>query len=494
MKLLVVSNMYPTADSPVSGIFVHEHVKALRRSGMDARVVSGKPLWLFARHPRLSLRRAKEEFAERRRSLEWDEYDGVPVARLNYFVANFRILSLIQPYLHPFAYAQSLRTRLTALASNFPYEMVHTHTAFLDGRAGELAARFRKVPMVLTEHTGPFSLVAESWRLRRHTVFGMKVADKIVAVSRALADEIQKRLPEVDPAKILVLPNGVDTNFFDPEVEEADRLGRASAEIPNMPEVQRAKTELILMSFILGLRQGLIEMGETPVDGRSLALCIDAAIRGGIGEGPYQAILAEAGLPTRIITPEFGSDDRLAPLRSPITFLWVGHLVAVKRVDRLLKAFATVLLEQPNLHLRLLGGGELEVSLKQQAIGLAIADKVTFLPHLDRAGVRSEMARADCLVISSETETFGVVGIEALAMGLPVLSTDCGGPADYVLGHDVGELVENSTKGLTNGIRKMIGRLKEFDRASIRRYAVENYDFEIVARRLCELYEALRRS
>ncbi|MFX5603039.1 glycosyltransferase, partial [Acinetobacter baumannii] len=79
-------------------------------------------------------------------------------------------------------------------------------------------------------------------------------------------------------------------------------------------------------------------------------------------------------------------------------------------------AFAIARRRQPALRLRLVGGGHLEGSLKQQASRLGIDDVVTFVPNVSRDGVCREMARADFLVISSETETFGVVGIEALAM------------------------------------------------------------------------------
>ena len=414
MKVLVVSNMYSTEENPVGGIFVHEQVKALRRFGVDVRVATGKPLWL-SRRPHRAARRVLRELADRRRSFQWTEYDGVPVATFSYFAGGFA-----RPFLRPWFYANSLRRLLPSLAAGFDYDLVHAHTAFLDGRAAAGAARLRNVPLALTEHTGPFSLVTDDRRMRRHTVFAMNAADQIIAVSNALRDEIEGRLPEVDPRKIMVLPNGVDCEFFDP------------------------------------------------------CIC------------PNQAGLATAGTNTKSAEEIPTAHDT-----ETITALWVGHLVEVKRVDRLLDAFAMVAPHVPRPRLRLVGSGVLEAVLKRKAGELQVADKVTFVPTRDRAGVRAEMASADFLVISSEVETFGVVGIEAMAMGLPVVATNCGGPPDYVTGPDIGELVDNSTEGIAAGLRNMAARHSSIDRAKIRRQAVTNFDFGLLARRLGELYSDL---
>ncbi|MFX5494090.1 hypothetical protein ABTD62_20345, partial [Acinetobacter baumannii] len=82
---LVVSNMYPSPDHPAGGIFVHEQVKALRRAGIDARVVSGRPLLLSPSRPRFSARRALAELRARGRPFAWGEHDGVPLVEFNYF-------------------------------------------------------------------------------------------------------------------------------------------------------------------------------------------------------------------------------------------------------------------------------------------------------------------------------------------------------------------------------------------------------------------------
>ena len=71
----------------------------------------------------------------------------------------------------------------------------------------------------------------------------------------------------------------------------------------------------------------------------------------------------------------------------------------------------------------------------------ALTEQVTFLGSLTREQVRQEVSEADAFVLSSEYETFGVVVIEALALGKPVIATRCGGPESIVV-PSVGYLVE----------------------------------------------------
>lgn len=481
MKILVVSNMYPTSANPVGGIFVHEQVKALRRAGMDARVVSGRPLWLSGRRPRHALGTVRAELRSRQKPFVWTEYDGVPTASFNYFAG-----ALARPWVYPLIYRHGLLALIPDLVRGFPYDIVHTHTAFLDGRAGAAAAAFRSVPMVLTEHTGPFSLVTDDWRFRQHTLAGMKKAQRVIAVSGALKVEIMRRLPSVGAKQIQVVPNGVDIHFFDPDFVSGDGKNPVQSDWENL--LLAAKRELVLSNFIVGLRHAMLEFGDKPVSGNELARVIETATLTGIGEGPYREELQAAGL---FAKPVIQTDDQGKDLGEQVKALWVGHLVDVKRVDRLLEAFAIASRRRPALRLRLVGGGELETPLRQRASALDLDRALTFVPSRSRDGIRREMAAADFLVISSETETFGVVGVEAMAMGLPVLATDCGGPADYVTAPAYGELVGNTTEDLAIGLQRMVDRLAGFDKAAIRCHAAEHFDFDLVAGRLSDIYTEL---
>lgn len=135
--------------------------------------------------------------------------------------------------------------------------------------------------------------------------------------------------------------------------------------------------------------------------------------------------------------------DRLARTRSASPRDWTGrHYLAVGRLarqknfDLLLTAFAQI--ARPDDRLTIVGEGPLRAALVRRAIALGIAERVAMPGHQNRVDVW--FATADALVLSSDYEGLGIVVIEALAAGLPVVATDCGPNMSMLLG-DVGRLV-----------------------------------------------------
>ena len=109
----------------------------------------------------------------------------------------------------------------------------------------------------------------------------------------------------------------------------------------------------------------------------------------------------------------------------------VGRLHPDKDQATLLDGFAKALSNLPeNTLLAIAGSGPLENSLKEQAISLGIADRVRFLGQVPN--VRRLFAAFDLFVLSSDHEPFGMVLLEAMAAGVPVIATDCGGAPEVV--------------------------------------------------------------
>lgn len=120
------------------------------------------------------------------------------------------------------------------------------------------------------------------------------------------------------------------------------------------------------------------------------------------------------------------------------TLLACGRLTKQKDYPTLLRAFA--MLRGAGLRLNILGDGELRDSLRRVVAELGLADKVTFLGF--QHDPFSHMRSADIFVLSSRWEGFGNVLVEAMAMGTPVVSTDCPhGPSEIIADGESGLLV-----------------------------------------------------
>ncbi|MFQ6591393.1 MULTISPECIES: glycosyltransferase [Pseudomonas] len=111
----------------------------------------------------------------------------------------------------------------------------------------------------------------------------------------------------------------------------------------------------------------------------------------------------------------------------------VGRLHPDKDQATLLKGFALALAQLPaESKLAILGSGRLEQDLKSQARELGIADRVLFLGQVPNA--RLYFRAFDAFALSSDHEPFGMVLLEAMAAGVPLLATACGGAREVVEG------------------------------------------------------------
>jgi glycosyltransferase involved in cell wall biosynthesis len=157
------------------------------------------------------------------------------------------------------------------------------------------------------------------------------------------------------------------------------------------------------------------------------------AVRPYAGERPIEIV------PNVVDTAFFALPPAPRP-SEPFRFLTVGLLTPKKGIDLLVQAFAAGFQSRPDVILEIAGDGPERAALGRLAQQLGVADRVAFLGLLDRAGVRAAMWRANCYVLASTKETFGVALIEAMATGLPVIATRSGGP-DGLVAPELGRLV-----------------------------------------------------
>lgn len=121
----------------------------------------------------------------------------------------------------------------------------------------------------------------------------------------------------------------------------------------------------------------------------------------------------------------------------PEVVLAAGRLSPEKGVDVLIDAFARM--QRREARLIIAGDGPDRRALEAQARRLGVADRITFLGHV--ADIRPLYRETRALAVPSRTEAFGMVVVEALAHGLPIVATACTGPVEILEGGLYGRLV-----------------------------------------------------
>jgi glycosyltransferase involved in cell wall biosynthesis len=169
------------------------------------------------------------------------------------------------------------------------------------------------------------------------------------------------------------------------------------------------------------------------------------------------------------------------------SFLAIAHLSENKGIDVLINSFALKFANRTDTHLTIGGDGPIRNDLIALACKLGVEDRVTFLGALSRGAVRDAMWNANALVVSSFHETFGIVLVEAIATGIPVIATRCGGPNDIVI-EEIGIQVKpGDVEDLADALEKMrSGPL--YSSETLRKHAQKKYDRPVFAKLLKAVY------
>lgn len=171
------------------------------------------------------------------------------------------------------------------------------------------------------------------------------------------------------------------------------------------------------------------------------------------------------------------------------TFVWIGVMNTTrKRVDILLNAIRNLSMIRSDFNCILIGEGSNLASYKNLASQLMIDSYITWREHGSFDIIQRTLKQSDCLVISSDYETFGITAIEALSYGLPVLSTACGG-VEEIINDTCGRIVNKSdAQALAQGMAWMMDNTKLFDPSAIQEYCYRNFNKERIAKEYLNVY------
>ena len=226
-----------------------------------------------------------------------------------------------------------------------------------------------------------------------------------------------------------------------------------------------------------------------------------AALASGVSavSAPFAEILCRALKLDRAgvnVIPNFLPEEFLSPpvwspapsVTEEFVFLNVAELTPIKNQRLLLEAFAANF-KKTTARLRIVGDGPCKSELFSLAEHLGVSGQVEMLGRLSRAGVCDQMREADCFVFSSDSETFGVVLIEALSQGLPLVSTSCGGPSDIVNERNGLLAVPGDVKSLSAAMDEMRNHRNRFVSPAIARECHEHYGEDSVVKRYIRFYQ-----
>lgn len=179
--------------------------------------------------------------------------------------------------------------------------------------------------------------------------------------------------------------------------------------------------------------------------------------------GSVPIVVINMGVDRSVFMPAAGEGARLELgwSQDEKVALFAGNLIERKGVDVLVAAFARLHADGTCSRLVLAGAGPLRQLLGVQATALGVSDVVQFAGPVDAGSLAHLMAAADVFVLPSRSEPLGVVLLEAMACGTPVVASRVGGIPEIV-GDGCGALVEpDDDAALAEGIATVLSHGKE---------------------------------
>ncbi|OGB05454.1 MAG: glycosyl transferase family 1 [Burkholderiales bacterium RIFCSPLOWO2_12_FULL_64_99] len=375
--LLVYSSLFPSPVQPNAGVFVRERMFRVG-AHLPIVVVAPTPWFPF----QSVLRMFKPHF--RPRPPAHQQQDGVDVWYPRYFSIPGVFKQWDGVFMALSTYAMVKRLRQAGRA-----DIIDAHFAYPDGYAATLLGRWLKVPVAITLR-GTEARHARTPALVGPLKKALQRATRLIAVS----SELKRVALELgaDPARTLVVGNGVDISKFQPHPKDQ----------------ARAK----------------------------------------LGIAPTAQVLIS-----------------------------VGGLVERKGFHRVIPLLPELLKTYPDLVYLIVGGasaeGDNRAELEKMVAELGLGPHVRFLGPKPHDALAEVLSAADVFVLATSAEGWANVFLEAMACGVPVVTTDVGGNREVVCRSELGEVVPfGDAQALSKALQAALRA--QWNAARIRQYAQEN--------------------
>lgn len=170
-------------------------------------------------------------------------------------------------------------------------------------------------------------------------------------------------------------------------------------------------------------------------------------------------------------------------------FVSVGNLKYVKRMDLLIEAFILAFQNNNNVSLTIFGEGSERRNLESLIKKSNMEDQIVLKGMQSRQVIAEFLSKSDCFVLASQSETFGVAYVEAMASGLPVIATKCGGPESFV-NQENGILIPvNDMNTLIKSMKLVYENKIVYNNDQIALNTKQEFSGELVAKRIIKVYK-----
>lgn len=166
-----------------------------------------------------------------------------------------------------------------------------------------------------------------------------------------------------------------------------------------------------------------------------------------------------------------------------------GNLIYGKRMDLLIKAFNVFQQSRKRVSLTIFGEGPERPKLEELISKLDLSQKVILRGLCERGEIANKLHESNLFVLASQSETFGVSYVEALATGVPVIATRCGGPESFVDDTNGILIPVDNLEALVEAMKSLYKNIKKYDRKKISDMAKEKFSPQMVTNKLIEIYE-----
>ena len=208
---------------------------------------------------------------------------------------------------------------------------------------------------------------------------------------------------------------------------------------------------------------------------------LESAMRRFAPEASYEVV-------PNVIDCELFRPSTARPAAQMLELIAVGLLSPQKDYPTMLEAVRQLIDAGLQVRLRIIGYGDCHDELARLVERAGLHNHVELVGYLAKTEIAARLRQSHVFVHSSRFETFCVAAAEALATGIPVVSTRCGGPDEYVT-PETGRIVAvGDAHALAAAIRAVIEQLDSFDPIRIAAHARRRFTAEVVGERLHRIY------